>query len=563
MELKRELGFRVPTLSLLLNRGIRTPQAARRFLNPSSHDLIDPMRLKEMDLAVFRIREAIRRSDRVVVYGDYDVDGVTATALYLDYFRSQGLEAGYYIPHRVKEGYGLHEAAIRSLHRQGIRLLITADCGTASANEIRLARSLGMDVIVTDHHEVQGDLPPATALLNPKRPDSGYPEKGLCTAGLAYKVIQACREETSRDGLDLVALGTIADVSPLIGENRFMVKEGLEQLSAAKRPGIWALKEAAGLKNPIVKPGTVGFALAPRINAAGRLTKADEGLRLLLTTSPAEARSLAESLNRQNRERQQVEQGILEEACQRVESDMDVKQSGGIVLASRTWHLGVVGIVAARLAEKYNRPTILLAIDSDGMAKGSARSIAGFHLVEGLHRCRKFLVRYGGHEAAAGLVLPEDLIPAFRERFSESVFEKLRKEDFLPVQRVDASVGWEDLDLGLVSELERLAPFGVGNAEPTLLLERAVPVGARIVGQNHLKFRARRSRGPAAILDVIGFRMGERLGEFRMGAEMDLVFTPERNTWRGLEILQLRLKDFRTSRREAITRVTTSETPTS
>ena len=551
-QLTSALGLQAATVSVLMNRGIRTPDAARSFLSPSASDLLDPLRLNEMDRAVSRIRLAIRRSERVVIYGDYDVDGVTATTLYLEFFKSQGLEADFYIPHRLKEGYGLNNSAIRTLHNRGTTLLITADCGTTSVDEIRLASSLGMDVIVTDHHEVPSELPPALALLNPKRADAGYPEKGLCTAGLAFKVIQAVTGNFRTDGLDLVALGTIADVSPLMGENRFLVKEGLNQLTEGRRPGIRALKEASGLSEGPVKTGTVGFTLAPRINASGRLTDAGDAVRLLTTQSQDEARRIAQSLNLQNRQRQEIEGRIVEEACARVESECDFQKDGCIVLASRQWHVGVVGIVAARLVERYYRPTLLLAVDSDGLAKGSARSIAGFHLCEGLRRCRELLIRFGGHYYAAGLTLREENIPALRERLSAAALEILSPEDFKPKQMIDATVAWEDLTLRLVSELESLAPFGPANPEPTLILREVVPVNPRIVGNNHLKFSIKKRNGSSGastggLIDVIGFRMGERTAVLSDGAPLDLVFIPERNSWQGREQLQLRLKDFRRS----------------
>ncbi|HUK57410.1 MAG TPA: single-stranded-DNA-specific exonuclease RecJ [Nitrospiria bacterium] len=551
-KLVRELGFEPVTASILIGRGIDTPGMARSFVDPSVSDLWDPLRLNEMDRAVSRIRAAVRRTERVVIYGDYDVDGITATTLYLDFFKRQGLDADFYIPHRLSEGYGLNEAAVRALHARGTTLLITADCGTTSVEEIRLARSLGMDVIVTDHHDVPDELPPATALLNPKRNDAGYPEKGLCTAGLTFKVIQALTGTVPTEGLDLVALGTVADVCPLTGENRFLVKEGLKQLTEGRRPGVRALKEAAGVPDAPVKAGTVGFTLAPRINASGRLTDAGEAVRLLTTPSLDEARRIAQSLNLQNRRRQAIEEKILEEACARVESESDFHQSGCIVLASRAWHVGVVGIVAARLVERYGRPAVLLAIDPDGLAKGSARSIAGFHLCEGLRRCREFLIRFGGHQAAAGLTLREERIPALRERLSAVVFETLKPEDFQPKQFIDAAVECEDLTPKLVRELESLAPFGPANPEPTLLLRGLFPVNARIVGGNHLKFSVQKRSGlagvPAGVLyDAIGFRMGDRMDLLRNGSGLDLVFTPERNAWQGREQLQLRVKDLRIS----------------
>ena len=543
-----DLGIRPSTAAILIHRGIRSADAARLFLEPTSADLIDPFRLKGMDRAVDRIRRAIQTREEVVVYGDYDVDGVTATALYLDYFKSQGLQAGFYIPQRMTEGYGLNPNAIRTLRERGVTLLITADCGTSSVDEIRLARSLGMDVIVTDHHEAPEELPPATALLNPKLPDSGYPEQGLCTAGLTWKVIQALSGTPPSEGLDLVALGTVADVSPLTGENRYLVREGLRQLTEGTRPGVRALKEAAGLRDKNVGTGTIGFTLAPRINAAGRLSDAGQGVRLMTTQDPEEARRIALALNLQNQERQRVEEGIVEEALRMAEAEFDPVRDGGIVLASRNWHPGVIGIVAARLVERYYRPVILLAIDADGVARGSARSISGFHLVEGLKTCADLLIRYGGHRAAAGLMLREEKIPALRERFSAVIFESLDAEDFRPRQMIDAAVRWSDLDLQLVTELGRLAPFGPANPEPSLLLMETVAVGPRIVGENHLKFAVGRTDGGGGpLLDVIGFRMADRMTDFRAGSRLDLVFTPERNVWQGREQLQLRLKDLRTN----------------
>jgi single-stranded-DNA-specific exonuclease len=553
----REMGLHAATASALIRRGLRTPDAVRSFLNPSAADLLDPFRLNGMERAVSRIHQAIRHSERVVIYGDYDVDGITATTLYLDFFKRQGLEADFYIPHRLKEGYGLNESAIHTLHNRGTALLITADCGTTSVDEIRLASSLGMDVIVTDHHEVPSEIPPAAALLNPKRADSGYPEQGLCTAGLAFKVIQAFTGNLNIDALDLVALGTIADVSPLMGENRYLVKEGLRQLTAGRRPGIRALKEAAGLQEGPVKAGTVGFTLAPRINASGRLGDAQDAVRLLTTQSPEEARRIAQTLNLQNRQRQEIEERITEEACARVASECDLKKDGCIVLASRQWHPGVVGIVAARLVERYYRPTVLLAVDADGTAKGSARSIAGFHLCEGLGRCRNFLTRFGGHYSAAGLTLREENIPALRKGLSAAALEVLGPEDFQPRLVIDATVAWGDLTLRLVDELESLAPFGPSNPEPTLRLRGVLAVNPRIVGNNHLKFCVRERAGsPGAnaggLIDVIGFRMGDRMAVLKDGSALDLAFTPERNTWQGRDKVQLRLKDIRVSQRDIL-----------
>ncbi|HEY5648664.1 MAG TPA: single-stranded-DNA-specific exonuclease RecJ [Nitrospiria bacterium] len=545
-------GFRAEIhpviLSVLKSRGLHTSSEIGAFLKPSETDLLDPFLLRDMDRAVDRIEKAIRNSEPVVVFGDYDVDGVTSTALLLEYLGDRGLEASFYIPDRMKEGYGLNEDAIREFHGRGIRLIITADCGTTSVDEIGLARDLGMDVIVVDHHEVPDPMPHANAFLNPKRPDSKYPETVLCTAGLAFKMIQALSGEIPEKYLDLVALGTIADVAPLNGENRFLVKAGLQVLSEGKRPGVAALKDVAELREKEVRTGTVGFRIAPRINAGGRLGMASPGVRLLRTDSDLEARTIAGELNRQNQKRQEVEAGILNQAVKMVEESSKGGIPDAIVLASEGWHLGVIGIVAARLAERFHRPAILLAIGSDGVARGSARSIPGFHLYEAVSRCRDVLLRFGGHRAAAGLALRSDRLTEFREKFTQAVSEVIEPDGFIPRQRIDAEVVWNDLSRGLVSGLEDLQPFGMGNPEPAFLVRGGRPISPRIVGKNHLKFSIRRADGKTGnFIDVIGFRMGERLKDLSNGNPQDLVFVPEINIWQGRERLQLRLKDFRLS----------------
>ncbi|HSG06218.1 MAG TPA: single-stranded-DNA-specific exonuclease RecJ, partial [Nitrospiria bacterium] len=380
--------------------------------------------------------------------------------LLLDYFEDRGLPANYYIPNRMTEGYGLNEAAIRELQSRGTNLIITADCGTTSVREISLARDLGMDVIVVDHHEVPDDRPPATALLNPKRPDSDYGQAVLCTAGLAFKLVQALSNGVPHSLLDLVALGTIADVSPLTGENRFLVKAGLDRLSGNSRPGVEALKEVSGLREPTVRTGTVGFRFGPRINAAGRMETASSGVELLRSKSLSAARKIARDLDVQNRKRQEVEGAILEEAIHAWQNRPEEWGDSAIVLASRDWHPGVIGIVAARLAERFYRPAILMAVGPDGVAKGSARSIPGFDLFGAISRCREILLRFGGHRAAAGLSIREEQVPELRKRFSAAVSDLIGKDGFSPRQKVDAAVKWEDLSQDLARGLGALQPFG-------------------------------------------------------------------------------------------------------
>lgn len=548
-ELQRKLvsglGIQPVTAAVLAHRGICSEEEGRRFLEPSSDDLIDPFLLPDMDRAVERIEKAIRNQERVVIYGDYDVDGMTATALYWEWFHRRGCPVGYYIPHRIREGYGLNAEAIRTLHAQETQLLITADCGTTSVSEIRLAHSLGMDVIVTDHHEAPSDRsewPPAFALINPKRSDSKYPFDGLCTAGLAYKTMQALGSGMGREMLDLVALGTLADVSPVVGENRYLVSEGLRQLSLENRVGIKALKAAARMEGASVGCGTVGFVLAPRINAAGRLAEASNGVRLLTTRSHQEAQQIAASLEVWNQERQCIEQAVLSEAERQIAEDVDLPKARCVVLASRHWHLGVVGIVASRIVERYGRPTVLIALDGQGLGKGSARSIPGFHLHRGLSACADLLVRFGGHRQAAGLTIREEQIPAFRERLSAQVAAAVGEGDLFSTLTVDAAVELEDLTFSLIRELERLRPHGIGNPEPTLTVRDAIGMEPRVIGNNHLRFKVKKHG--ALTFEAIGYRMGELAGRLRHGQRLNLAFTPEVQTWQGEERAQLRIKDI-------------------
>lgn len=564
--LTESLGLSPITVQVLVNRGIDSADEAKRFLAPSTEDLLDPFLLPDIEKAVDRLAKAIQNQEPIFIYGDYDVDGVSATSLYLEVLREVGARVSYYIPHRLKEGYGLNVEAIQWIAQQGGRLLVTADCGTTSHQEIALANRLGLDVIVTDHHEVPAERPAAYALINPHRSDSRYPFQGLCATGLAFKVAQALLQRNFGDGsnerltpyLDLVTLATIADLVPLVGENRYLVKAGLARLSQNHRIGIQALKEAAGLKDE-VGVGTVAFALGPRINAAGRLARADTGVRLLTTRNPVEARQLSDELNQANRERQQIEERVLDEAVAQIRQE-GLEKNRTMVLASRHWHLGVVGIVASRIVERYHRPTVLIAIGPDGIGKGSARSIPAFHLHEGLARLAHLLDRFGGHKYAAGLVIRSERIASFREAFESVAHDTLKPEDLLPRLKVDAEVEPEALTFRLLSELERLAPFGMANPEPTLAIRGAQAFYPKIVGQQHLKLKLKK-RG-ALPLDAIGFRMGTRLSEVAGAIHesplpMDWAFTPEFHRWTarpaggpvhpsGGELqIQLRLKDFK------------------
>jgi single-stranded-DNA-specific exonuclease len=547
-----ELDLHAATAAVLIHRGVQNREQAARFLNPSAETLNDPFRLPDMNRAVERIGGAVARREPVVIYGDYDVDGITATSLFWEWFRLRGCPVGYYIPRRMTEGYGLNENAIRFLHGRGARLLITADCGTTSYSEISLARSLGLDVIVTDHHETapgtSGEWD-ACAVVNPKRPGSDYPFDGLCTAGLVFKVIQALEGErrgdrANLDGfLDLVALGTLADVSPVTGENRYLVSRGLDEITLEKRPGIRALKSVTGITGRKVGCGTVGFTLAPRINAVGRLGDAAAGVRLLTTRSEEEAGRIATEMDRWNRERQEIEQQMVDEAEKMIQPVLSTGRPKALILGSRDWHVGVVGIGASRLAERYGCPAVLIAVDENGIGRGSARSVPGFDVQKGLAACADLLMKFGGHRQAAGLTVREDRIPALRERLSDIAAGSLGDGGFQPTIGIDAALEPENLSFPMIRELERLRPHGIGNPEPTFALKRATLMSPRVVGNNHFKIRIRKNT--AVSFDAIGFRMGHLASTIRDGDRADVAFTPEIQTWQGEDRISLRIKDIR------------------
>lgn len=547
-----ELNISQLVSRILVNRGIRDTASAGEFLNTSHKNLIDPFCLNDMEKAVWRLSKTIRQKGKILVSGDYDVDGVTASALYLEFFRRLGVDATLYIPDRVRDGYGLNDNAVHLANSLGIDLIITADCGTASTGPIESASASGIDVIVTDHHECPHELPPAFALINPNRHDSTYPFKGLPGAGVAFKLAQAveiyldrtCEDDLS-SYLDLVALGVIADVAPLTGENRHFVKEGLKLLSAEKRPGIAALKEVAGVKGNEVSTGTVSFMLAPRINASGRLSTADDAVRLLTTDDSEEAGGIALRLDGINQERQRIEARIRNEARDRILKAMDAEKENVFVLASNEWHQGVVGIVASKIVDEFYRPTVLISLGGDGIGKGSARSIAGFNLFEGLEACSDILERFGGHKYAAGLTIREDNIPLLRERLSDIVAERVKSEDLIPGLVMDAEIDPGEISFPLLKEMALLPPYGVSNPEPVIVSRGLRIAETRLVGKDHLKVKLRRG---GALWDGIGFSMATAYNNIiKSGKEVDVAYTPELNLWKGTYGIQLKIRDMRLS----------------
>ena len=508
----------------------------------------DPFLIPDMEQAVERLHRAVTTQEPICFYGDYDVDGIAATSVYMSFFGGLGAKVRAYVPHRLREGYGLNLDAVQRLHDEGISLLVTSDCGTTSHKEIALAARLGMDVVVTDHHQTDKEMPPAVAVLNPHRAGALYPFRGLCSAALAYKVSQAYQLRYGVAGvpleslLDLVALATVADVVPLHDENRNFVREGLAQLSRGARCGVRALKQVAGVMRECTAE-TIAYKLAPRINAAGRLDDAMLGVRLLTTVNPAEAQQLADRLEQLNRERQRIEVDIMTEV---LASLKDQELPHAFVLASRHWHLGVVGIVAARLVDRFQRPAIVMAINEQGMAKGSARTTGGFDLYQGLASCREMLEAFGGHPSAAGVTIRESRIDEFRDKFSDVVAGWTHDATKVPTLNVDAEVRLEEVNLQLIQEIGSLHPFGEGNPEPTFAVTYLEVMDSRTVGEKHLKMTVR--QGGSLTFDSIGFGMKSLLERgIPSRTPVDLAFTPELNHWNGLDRIQLRIRDVRPS----------------
>lgn len=547
--LAAELQLEPAIAHLLVARGFNDPAAVREFLNPSLSGMLDPFLLAGMAQAVERLVAARQRQEQVCIYGDYDVDGVTATALLVSGLAALGLRAGYHIPHRMDDGYGLNSDALKTIRANGATLCVSVDCGVTGIAEAQVCQAIGLDLIVTDHHQPLDRLPEALAVINPHRADCSYPFKGLAGVGVAFNLLVALRATLREQGclggkvpdlrqwLDLVALGTVADVVPLQGQNRLLVSAGLQRMGDGTRTGLVALKQVSGVSGAVTA-GQVGFRLAPRLNAAGRLESAVPGVELLLTTDRTLAGRLAQELNEANSERQGVERRILEEAVDMVEAAGGVEGRHSIILASATWHPGVVGIVASRLVERYYRPTILLAVQADGSAKGSGRSIQGFHLLEALHDCAGLLQRYGGHRAAAGVSLMAEQCDDFARAFELAAASRLERERLVPRLQLDLELEPQDLTMSLVAEFSRLAPFGADNPEPLVCIKGLRVMEQKVIGGNHLRLRLARGRH---YLSAIAWGMAGR----NMPELIDIAGAPEIDTWGGGARLQVRLKDFR------------------
>ncbi|MCX5850203.1 MAG: single-stranded-DNA-specific exonuclease RecJ [Deltaproteobacteria bacterium] len=536
---------------ILVNRGIHDMEAARRYLHPSLNDLHSPFLMKDMKKGVSRLLKAIHANEEIIIYGDYDADGITSVAILFKFIREITPHVNYYIPDRVHEGYGLKIPAIDNFKKTNIKLIITVDCGISDTEQITYAQSIGIDTIVLDHHEISGQLPPAVASINPNREDCNFPFKGLAGVGIAFNFLIALRGTLSKEGfwenqnhpnlkeyLDIVALGTIGDIAPLVDENRIFTKIGLELITEGKRPGIKALKEVSGVDSQPIDSFRASFSLIPRINAAGRIASPLDAVKLLLTDNMAEARILAEKLDSYNRNRQQMEKKILNEILEKISNNPDIEKMNALVFSSDRWHPGVVGIVASRLVDLFNRPAFVIS-SNNGVGKGSGRSVSGFNIYKGIQQCASLLLSYGGHYSAAGISIKDENIDEFTSLLDEIIRGSVEFPELLSPTNIDAECQLSDINIKLIDQLEMLAPFGSKNPEPVLCVRNVKVSSPVIVGNNHLKMWLN-SNG--ASFDSIWFNMGKFFTALN-GANIDIVFTPQINSWNGSSDIQLKVKD--------------------
>lgn len=566
-DLARALRISPVTARMLTNRGLHDPREARRFLEPSLHELIDPSEHDVLAGAARFLREAVEDGRQITVYGDYDADGICATSLMIRSLRAIGGEVDYYIPQRSDEGYGLNAEALTSLHERGTEIIVTVDCGVSAVAQIEHASQLGLDVVITDHHEPGEDLPNTRFVLNPHLAECDFGYEKLAGVGVAFKLAWAVGQQLNGgsnvpenfreimvDLLPLVAIGTIADMVELTDENRVMAHYGLRVMPKTRIPGLRALMSVAGVEDKS-RLGSyhVGFQLAPRLNAAGRMADAARAVEMFVTEDPGRADELAEHLEKENRRRRSVQRSTTDQAMESVEEDHDLDELGSIIISDADWHPGVVGLVASRLAENFWRPAFVFSEEGD-LARGSARSIPGFHLFEAISKCEELLERFGGHAGAAGLTVTLDNLEEFRRRIDEIIQEELGDEPPIPHLELEGEVELPDLTRPVVEELKMLSPYGIGNPDPIFCARGLTVAGnPQIVGsrRNHLSFMARQGN---STLKVIAFGKADWLKEIKahQESEFSLAFEPRLNTWRNRTNVELRAEDIQFAGEENI-----------
>lgn len=541
-------GLNISSISakILVARGFTTVEEARAFLMIDQHAIHDPFEMHGMKEAVDRINKAIQHKEKILVYGDYDADGITSTTVMKTALQDLGADVSHIIPNRFTDGYGPSERLFRKAYEQGFKLIITVDNGIAGNREVQLAKDLGMDVIITDHHEPGDTLPPADVIIHPRHPEGHYPFGELAGVGVACKVAHALYGEFPKHLLEIVAIGTVADLVPLLDENRYLVKAGLEALQHSTRPAIKALAKVSGVNQQEIDEETIGFAFAPRLNALGRLGDAAPGVDFLMSQDETEAMTMANYLNEQNKERQEMVKSITEQAIAMVENDEEIGNSQVLVIAEEGWNAGVVGIVASRLVEKYYRPTIVLSVDVEkGTAKGSARSIEGFHMYQELAKNSEILPAFGGHPMAAGMTLAMEDVDELRHRLDKQARECLTEEDLTPVLAIDIPLSLDEIDINAIEDVRTLAPFGTSFAKPVYGIEDATIQSMRKIGANEDHLKLQIVSGDFE-LDAIGFHKGYLIDELTYGIKVLFAGDLQINEWNGKKKPQLMLQDVST-----------------
>ncbi len=542
--LRKELTISPLVASLLVNRGINTVEDAKTFLYTKDQTYHDPFLLKDMDVAVSRIQQAIEQNEQILIYGDYDADGVSSTTIMMKTLQDLGADVSYYIPNRFTEGYGPNEPAFRHAADIGVRVIITVDTGISAVHEAQVAKELGLDLIITDHHEPGPVLPEAVAIIHPKLEDSNYPFRDLAGVGVAFKLSHALYGSVPEHLLDIAVIGTVADLVSLTGENRLIARNGIRKMKATTCVGLQALFKLTGVTPTNISEETIGFLIAPRINAAGRLESADIAVDLLLTDDINEAKAIAEEMEELNKQRQAIVSKITEEAIKAVEENFPISDNSVLVIGQEGWNAGVVGIVASKLVDRFYRPTIILSYDKEkGLAKGSARSIVGFDLFKNLSTCRELLPHFGGHPMAAGMTLKLEDVAELRSRLNALADEQLTDEDFIPVVQVDCAVDLHEVELASIEEMGLLSPYGVDNPKPKVLLDSVKLSSIRRIGteQNHLKVILEKT---TSSLDGVGFGLGHLFDHISPNANLSVIGELSINEWNNIRKPQIFLSDI-------------------
>lgn len=542
-EISKKYDLNKLLTTILVNRDIIEEEQIRLFLKPTRADFHDPFLIKDMEVAVERILKAINNKEKVIIYGDYDVDGITSITVLKSFLQERGLEVSQYIPNRLDEGYGLNIPAVEKISKEGYQLMITVDCGISAIEEIKHANELELEVIVTDHHEAGNELPKALAVIDNKRKDSNYPFRELAGVGVVFKLIQALgiklglKEEEYLKYLDIVCIGTISDIVPLVDENRVIAKLGLMLIRQTKNIGLKSIINSSGYSK--IDSNTISFGVAPRINACGRMGKAEEALKLFLSKNINEVNTLTKELNEYNRLRQETEKEIFENAIKQIEKE-HIDENKTIIVGGENWHHGVIGIVSSKITDMYFKPSILLSFEDDNIGKGSGRSIPGFDLHEALMKCSDTIEKFGGHSMAVGVTIKKDKLEEFKREF-EQIATQEHIENIIPIINIDAKVNLSDINKDIVESLKQLEPFGEGNKMPVFVFRNLKIDSIRALSEGkHLKLTLKDNN---TIVNAIGFNIGHLAEEYRIGDRIDVVGVLEVNTFNGVDNLQINIKD--------------------